>query len=115
MLAHLLRCVPNPLGGLKIVVDTAHGAAAQVSPEAFRAAGAEVHVIGAEPDGLNINDGYGATHLEMLQAAVVERGADLGIAHDGDAVPAHRRGSHRRDGRWRPDHVRARDRLAGAR
>ena len=83
--AHLLRCVPNPLGGLTIVIDAAHGAASQVSPEAFRAAGAEVHVIGAEPDGLNINDGYGATHLEMLQAAVVERGADLGIAHDGDA------------------------------
>ena len=83
--AHLLRCLPNPLGGLKIVIDAAHGAAAQVSPEAFRAAGAEVHVIGAEPDGLNINDGYGATHLDMLQAAVVERGADLGIAHDGDA------------------------------
>ena len=83
--AHLLRCLPNPLGGLKIVIDTAHGAAAQVSPEAFRAAGAEVYVIGAEPDGLNINDGYGATHLEMLQSAVVARGADLGIAHDGDA------------------------------
>jgi phosphoglucosamine mutase len=83
--AHLLHCLPNPLGGLKIVIDAAHGAAAQVSPEAFRAAGAEVHVIGAEPDGLNINDGYGATHLEMLQAAVVDLAADLGIAHDGDA------------------------------
>jgi phosphoglucosamine mutase len=83
--AHLLRCLPNRLDGLKIVIDAAHGAAAQVSPEAFRAAGAEVHVIGAQPDGLNINDGYGATHLEMLQTAVVERGADLGIAHDGDA------------------------------
>jgi phosphoglucosamine mutase len=83
--AHLLRCLPNRLEGLKIVIDAAYGAAAQVSPEAFRAAGAEVHVIGAEPDGLNINDGYGATHLEMLQTAVVERGADLGIAHDGDA------------------------------
>jgi phosphoglucosamine mutase len=83
--AHLLRCLPNPLDGLKIVIDAAHGAAAQVSPEAFRAAGADVHVIGAEPDGLNINDGYGATHLEMLQAAVVEHRADLGIAHDGDA------------------------------
>jgi phosphoglucosamine mutase len=83
--AHLLRCLPNPLGGLKIVIDAAHGAAAQVSPEAFRAAGAEVHVIGAEPDGLNINDGYGATHLDMLQGAVVDAGADLGVAHDGDA------------------------------
>jgi phosphoglucosamine mutase len=83
--AHLLRCLPNPLGGLKIVIDAAHGAAAQVSPEAFRAAGAEVHVIGAEPDGLNINDGYGATHLEMLQRAVVSLRADLGVANDGDA------------------------------
>jgi len=83
--AHLLRCLPNPLGGLKIVIDAAHGAAAQVSPEAFRAAGAEVRVIGAEPDGLNINDGYGATHLDMLQGAVVDAGADLGVAHDGDA------------------------------
>jgi phosphoglucosamine mutase len=83
--AHLLRALPNPLGGLKVVIDAAHGAAAQVSPEAFRAAGADVHVIGAEPDGLNINDGYGATHLQALQAAVVDLGADLGIAHDGDA------------------------------
>ena len=83
--ANLLRCLPNRLDGLKIVIDAAQGAAAQVSPEAFRLAGAEVHVIGAEPDGLNINDGYGATHLEMLQTAVVERGADMGIAHDGDA------------------------------
>jgi phosphoglucosamine mutase len=82
---HLLRALPNPLGGLKIVIDAAHGAAAQASPEAFRAAGAEVQVIGAEPDGLNINEGYGATHLERLQAAVTELGADLGIAHDGDA------------------------------
>jgi phosphoglucosamine mutase len=57
-----------------------------VSPQAFRAAGAEVlAVIGAEPDGLNINDGVGSTHLDVLRAAVVEHGADLGIAHDGDA------------------------------
>jgi phosphoglucosamine mutase len=83
--AHLLRSLPNPLGGLRVVIDAANGAASQTSPEAFRAAGAEVHVIGAEPDGLNINDGYGATHIEMLRSAVLERGADLGIAHDGDA------------------------------
>lgn len=83
--AHLLRCLPNRLEGLKIVIDAAHGAASQVSPEAFRAAGAEVFVIGAEPDGLNINDGYGSTHLRTLKAAVVRHGADLGIAHDGDA------------------------------
>ena len=84
-IAHLLRCLPNRLDGLKIVIDAANGAASQVSPEAFRAAGAEVHVIGAEPDGLNINDGYGSTHLRMLKTAVVQHGADLGIAHDGDA------------------------------
>ncbi len=83
--AHLLEAVPNRLDGLKVVIDAAHGAASQVSPQAFRAAGAEVQVIGADPDGLNINDGYGSTHLQMLQTAVVERGADLGIALDGDA------------------------------
>jgi phosphoglucosamine mutase len=83
--AHLLGCLPSRLDGLRVVIDAAHGAASQVSPEAFRAAGAEVHVIGAEPDGLNINDGYGATHAETLRAAVVAHGADLGIAHDGDA------------------------------
>lgn len=83
--AHLLSVLPNRLDGLKVVIDAAHGAASIVSPQAFRAAGAEVSVIGAEPDGLNINDGYGSTHLGMLQTAVVEQGADLGVAHDGDA------------------------------
>lgn len=82
---HLLQTLPRRLDGLKVVLDCAHGAAAGCSPEAFRAAGAEVVVIGASPDGLNINDGYGSTHLEKLQAAVREHGADLGIAHDGDA------------------------------
>lgn len=82
---HLLQTLPNRLDGLKIVLDCAHGAASGCSPEVFNAAGAEVLVIGAEPDGININDGYGSTHLERLQAAVVDNGADLGIAHDGDA------------------------------
>ncbi|MEZ7158280.1 phosphoglucosamine mutase [Streptomyces althioticus] len=82
---HLVGVLPNRLDGLKIVLDEAHGAASQVSPEAFRRAGAEVVTIGAEPDGLNINDGCGSTHLEQLKAAVVEHGAALGIAHDGDA------------------------------
>ncbi|MFJ8532946.1 phosphoglucosamine mutase [Streptomyces sp. NPDC093591] len=82
---HLLGVLPNRLDGLKIVLDEAHGAAAGVSPEAFSRAGAEVVTIGAEPDGLNINDGCGSTHLDKLKAAVVEQGADLGIAHDGDA------------------------------
>ncbi|CAL9303162.1 MULTISPECIES: phosphoglucosamine mutase [unclassified Streptomyces] len=84
-IAHLLSVLPNRLDGLKIVLDEAHGAASHVSPEAFTRAGAEVVTIGATPDGLNINDGCGSTHLDMLKAAVLEHGADLGIAHDGDA------------------------------
>lgn len=84
-IVHLLGSLPNRLDGLKVVVDCAHGAAAGVSPQVFKDAGAEVIVIGADPDGLNINDGYGSTHLSALQAAVLEHGADLGVAHDGDA------------------------------
>ncbi|GAA1809400.1 phosphoglucosamine mutase [Nesterenkonia flava] len=83
---HLLKSLgATSLEGLKVVLDCAHGAASGCSPEAFAAAGAQVVVIGAEPDGININDGYGSTHLENLQAAVLEHSADLGIAHDGDA------------------------------
>ncbi|GGI78981.1 phosphoglucosamine mutase [Saccharopolyspora subtropica] len=82
---HLLEAAPQPLGGLRVVVDCANGAAAAAAPEAYRRAGAEVIAINAEPDGININDGVGSTHLEPLQTAVVEHGADLGIAHDGDA------------------------------
>ncbi len=84
-LVHLLTAIPNRLDGLKVVLDCAHGAASAVSPDAFRDAGAEVIVIGNDPDGININDGYGSTHLSALQAAVLEHGADAGIAHDGDA------------------------------
>ncbi|AZM90631.1 MULTISPECIES: phosphoglucosamine mutase [unclassified Streptomyces] len=83
--AHLIGVLPNRLDGLKVVLDEAHGAAAYVSPEAFTRAGAEVVTIGAEPDGLNINDGCGSTHLDLLKRAVVEHGADFGVAHDGDA------------------------------
>ncbi|MES4888045.1 phosphoglucosamine mutase [Streptomyces sp. NPDC096012] len=83
--AHLLSVLPNRLDGLKIVLDEAHGAASGVSPAVFSRAGAEVVTIGAEPDGLNINDGCGSTHLDKLRAAVVGHGAHLGIAHDGDA------------------------------
>ncbi|MEU9376676.1 phosphoglucosamine mutase [Streptomyces sp. NPDC048255] len=83
--SHLIGVLPNRLDGLKIVLDEAHGAAAYVSPEAFTRAGAEIITIGAEPDGLNINDGCGSTHLGLLKAAVIEHGADFGIAHDGDA------------------------------
>ena len=84
-LSHLLRVLPNRLDGLTVVIDGAHGAASQVSPEVFRLAGAEVFEIGTSPDGLNINDGYGSTHLDPLKTAVRAHGADLGIAHDGDA------------------------------
>ena len=75
----------QPLAGLRIVVDCAHGAASEVAPSLLRRAGADVIAIGAEPDGENINDGCGSTHLEVLRAAVVEQQADAGIAHDGDA------------------------------
>ncbi|WP_159501586.1 phosphoglucosamine mutase [Microbacterium sp. 18062] len=82
---HLLQSLPHRLEGLHVVLDCAHGAAAGVSPETFRDAGARVTVIGADPDGLNINDGVGSTHLDHLSAEVLRSGADLGIAHDGDA------------------------------
>ncbi|WP_026530962.1 phosphoglucosamine mutase [Haematomicrobium sanguinis] len=82
---HLLSTLPNRLEGLKIVLDCAHGAASGCSPQVFADAGAQVIVIGADPDGVNINDGYGSTHLGPLQERVVAEGADLGIAHDGDA------------------------------
>ena len=82
---HLVGTVPYPLTGLRVVVDCANGAASVAAPEALRRAGAEVIAIAAAPDGWNINDGCGSTHLELLVAAVLEHGADVGIAHDGDA------------------------------
>lgn len=82
---HLLASLPHRLDGLHVVLDCAHGAASGVSPETFRDAGAKVTVIGADPDGININDGVGSTHLDKLAAEVVRVGADVGIAHDGDA------------------------------
>ncbi len=75
----------GPLAGLRVVVDCAHGAAYGVAPAALRRGGAEVIVIGAQPDGLNINEGYGSTHLDALIGAVIANSADAGIAHDGDA------------------------------
>ncbi|WP_436492349.1 phosphoglucosamine mutase [Actinokineospora sp. HUAS TT18] len=83
--AHLLKAIPNRLDGLKVVVDCANGAAWAAAPQAYREAGAEVIAIHALPDGENINEGCGSTHLDDLRAAVVAEGADLGIAHDGDA------------------------------
>ncbi len=84
--AHLARIVPaGSLAGLRVVVDCAHGAASALAPLVYRQAGADVVALHAAPDGLNINDGVGSTHLQPLQAAVREHGADLGVAHDGDA------------------------------
>lgn len=71
--------------GLKVVIDCAHGAAYKVAPSVFRELGAEVVVLSAQPDGLNINEGCGSTHMQALQAEVVANQADLGIAFDGDA------------------------------
>jgi phosphoglucosamine mutase len=82
---HLASTVGRDLGGLKVVLDCANGAASQAGPLALRLAGAEVTAICADPDGLNINDGCGSTHLDVLQRAVVEHGADVGFALDGDA------------------------------
>jgi len=82
---HLLESIPHRLDGLHIVLDTADGAASAIAPQAFERAGAKVTVIAAEPDGLNINDGVGSTHLEGLCALVPQVGADFGLAFDGDA------------------------------
>lgn len=78
---------PNELdlSGLKLVVDAAHGAAYHIAPHVFRELGAEVHAIGCEPNGFNINEGVGALHTDHLLQVVRERGADIGIALDGDA------------------------------
>jgi phosphoglucosamine mutase len=82
---HVLSALRQPLRGLRVVVDCAHGSASRFAPEVYRRAGAQVHVIGGEPDGWNINDGIGSTHLGPLKDAVARHGADIGIAHDGDA------------------------------
>ncbi|HZK58393.1 MAG TPA: phosphoglucosamine mutase [Cryobacterium sp.] len=82
---HLLGTLTNRLDGIHVVLDCANGAAAGVSPQVFTDAGATLTVIGADPDGLNISDGVGSTHLDNLARAVLEHGGDIGIAHDGDA------------------------------
>ena len=82
---YLLSTIDVDLSGLRVVVDCANGAASRVSPEALRRAGAEVIAIHASPDGWNINDGCGSTHMDALAEAVIEHSADVGIAHDGDA------------------------------
>jgi len=83
--AHLVGTLPRRLDGINVVLDCAHGAAFRAGPAALRQAGADVVEISAEPDGLNINDGCGSTHIEELQKAVVAHGADVGFALDGDA------------------------------
>ena len=82
---HLLASCPRPLDGLHVVVDCAHGAASVAAPRAYERAGARVTAVHADPDGWNINDGVGSTHVELLAETVVAAGADLGVAHDGDA------------------------------
>ena len=86
-LAHLVNSVGTPasLAGIKVVVDCANGAAYQAAPAAFEALGAEVHRIHAEPDGININENCGSTHMDSLRSTVLEQRADIGIALDGDA------------------------------
>ncbi|WP_100446609.1 phosphoglucosamine mutase [Glycomyces xiaoerkulensis] len=82
---HLVAACPNSLDGLRIVIDPANGAATHAAPEALRRAGAEVMAINAAPDGLNINQDCGSTHIDGLREAVVAHRADAGIALDGDA------------------------------
>jgi phosphoglucosamine mutase len=82
---HLLASLPHRLDGIHVLIDCANGAAAGISPETFTDAGARVTVIGDDPDGININDGVGSTHIDKLAEAVLDHGADVGIAHDGDA------------------------------
>ncbi len=82
---YLARSIPDSLEGLKIVVDCANGAAYKVAPHIFKRLGAEVIAMYTEPDGININEDCGSTHMGNLQAAVLKHGADIGIAHDGDA------------------------------
>ncbi|PIS64351.1 phosphoglucosamine mutase [Corynebacterium striatum] len=84
-LKHLAEVVTTDLSGIKVVVDTANGAASKVAPKAYADAGAEVIAIHNKPNAFNINEDCGSTHIEKTQAAVVEHGADLGLAHDGDA------------------------------
>jgi phosphoglucosamine mutase len=85
-LAHLVSLLEGRrLDGLRLVVDGANGAAAEIAARLYEEVGAEVVAIGCEPDGSNINSGCGSTHTDTLATAVVEHGADLGLALDGDA------------------------------
>ena len=81
----LKSCVSTDFKGMKVVLDTANGAAYKIAPEVFAQLGAEVVCIGCEPTGTNINANCGSTHTKNLEAMVVEHKADLGLAYDGDA------------------------------
>jgi len=83
--SHVVGSAPHRLDGLRVVVDCAHGAAYRAAPEALRRLGADVMAAFAEPNGLNINDGCGSTHIDRLRELVTEHDADAGIAVDGDA------------------------------
>ena len=82
---HLAGTIDTELAGLRVVVDCANGAASPVTPLLLRRLGCDVIALSADPDGTNINAGSGSTYPEVMAAAVVEHGADLGLAHDGDA------------------------------
>jgi phosphoglucosamine mutase len=82
---YVVATIPGRLDGLTVVVDCANGAASVAAPLALHRAGATVIAVGCDPDGININDGCGSTHLDLLTATVLATGADVGVAHDGDA------------------------------
>ena len=82
---HLRESIDTPLTGMKIAIDCAHGSASVIAPRILEELGAEVYAMGNAPDGQNINAGVGSTHLEAIIELVERSGADLGIAHDGDA------------------------------
>jgi phosphoglucosamine mutase len=84
-LDHLVDAALAPLGGMRVVVDCANGSASAVAPALLSRLGADVTALNAEPDGVNINDGCGALHPEVVAEAVVQLGADAGVSHDGDA------------------------------
>ena len=83
--AEFLKASSRPLNGIKAVLDCSNGAAYKIAPEVFSGLGASVYIINNKPDGININDGCGSTHIDGLKKHVLETGADIGLAFDGDA------------------------------
>ena len=82
---HLHDSIDVSLAGLTIALDCAHGSASVIAPKLLENLGAKVHAIGVSPDGVNINAGVGSTHLDALRELIRDSGADIGVAHDGDA------------------------------